>query len=80
MECQDDGSAKQGKGTPVGAAVGASIGGLAVAGLAGFVIFKICTKKRRERESMAASTAEKQNDFGIFKSARVSVLPLHLFV
>jgi len=72
MECQDNGSATSSKGTPVGAAVGASIGGLAVAGLVGFVIFKICTKKRRERQSMAASTAEKQNDFGIFKSARAS--------
>jgi len=75
MTCEDNGngdSTKSSHKVSVGAAVGASLGGLAVMGILGFIAFKMCAKKRRERQSMAATTAEKPNDFGIFKSARAS--------
>lgn len=56
----------------VGAIVGGLFGGLAAAGLIGFVVYTRCIKKKKARMSMAASAAEKENDFGMLKSARAS--------
>lgn len=53
-----------------GAVIGASIGGLVVAMILGFVVYRFCCSRRNGRRSMA-SAAEKENDFGMLKSARV---------
>jgi hypothetical protein len=60
----------------VGAIVGGLFGGLAAAGLIGFVVYTRCIKKKKARMSMAASAAEKENDFGMLKSARVHITKL----
>jgi hypothetical protein len=53
-----------------GAIAGACLGGLVGATIFSFVVWKLCGKKRK-RSSLGASAAEKENDFGMLKSARV---------
>ncbi|KAF8244460.1 hypothetical protein K440DRAFT_11855 [Wilcoxina mikolae CBS 423.85] len=55
-----------------GAIAGACVGGLLGAGILAFVVHKLCATKRSDRASMVASGAEKENDFGMLKSARAS--------
>lgn len=62
----------------IGAIVGGLFGGLAVAGIIGFVVYTHCIKKKKARMSMAANAAEKENDFGMLKSARVNMANLTL--
>lgn len=57
----------------IGAIVGGLFGGLAVAGMIGFMVYTRCIKKKKARMSMAVSAAEKENDFGMLKSARVNM-------
>ncbi|KAI5812356.1 hypothetical protein BZA77DRAFT_145600 [Pyronema omphalodes] len=54
-----------------GAIAGACLGGLVGATVFSFVVWKLCGKKRK-RSSFGASAAEKENDFGMLKSARAS--------
>jgi hypothetical protein len=54
-----------------GAIAGACVGGLLGAGILAFVVHKLCATKRMDKTSMVASAAEKENDFGMLKSARV---------
>lgn len=57
----------------VGPIVGGVFGGLAAAGIIGFLLYRTFVKKKKqERISMAATAAEKENDFGMLKSARAS--------
>lgn len=56
---------------PAGAIAGASLGGLLVASVLAFFVWRSCVRKRSQRLSMAATAAEKENDFGMLKSARV---------
>ncbi|KAG0130403.1 hypothetical protein HOY82DRAFT_648810 [Tuber indicum] len=57
----------------VGPIVGGVFGGLAAAGIIGFLLYRtFIKKKKQERISMAATAAEKENDFGMLKSARAS--------
>ncbi|CUS08220.1 unnamed protein product [Tuber aestivum] len=57
----------------VGPIVGGVFGGLAAAGIIGFLLYRtFIRKKKQERVSMAATAAEKENDFGMLKSARAS--------
>lgn len=57
----------------IGAIVGGLFGGLAVAGMIGFMVYTRCIKKKKARMSLAVSAAEKENDFGMLKSARVNM-------
>lgn len=53
--------------------MGGVLGGVAAAGIIGFLLYRTFVKKKKqERISMAATAAEKENDFGMLKSARVS--------
>ena len=58
-----------------GALAGACVGGLIAAGILGFVVYRFFLAKRAVRTSMAATAAEKENDFGMLKSARVRLSP-----
>lgn len=60
----------------IGAIAGGLLGGLAVTGMIGFVVYTHCIKKKKARMSMAANAAEKENDFGMLKSARVNMANL----
>lgn len=60
----------------IGAIAGGLFGGLAVAGIIGTIVYIRCIKKKKARMSMAVSAAEKENDFGMLKSARVNVANL----
>lgn len=58
-------------GPSTGAIVGATIGTLAAVGLFVFVVWHVYGKKRRSRASLVGSAGEKENDFGMLRSARV---------
>lgn len=55
-----------------GAAAGAALGGLAGLLLIFFLLFRIWAKRQRTRSSLAGTAAEKENDFGMLRSARAS--------
>ncbi|KAL7274447.1 hypothetical protein RUND412_002660 [Rhizina undulata] len=57
---------------PIGAIVGGTLGGVFVACLIAYFLYRKYGKKNQARMSMAASAAEKENDFGMLKSARAS--------
>jgi hypothetical protein len=63
--------AKSKSGVSGGAIAGACVGGLVVVGILGFFVWRSRAKKQIYRRSMAATAAEKENDFGMLKSARV---------
>lgn len=60
----------------IGAIVGGLFGGLAMTGMIGFMVYTRCIKKKKARMSMA-NAAEKENDFGMLKSARVHMTNLN---
>lgn len=61
-----------GSGISGGAIAGACIGGLLALAILGFFVWRSRAKKNMRRMSMAATAAEKENDFGMLKSARAS--------
>lgn len=75
MKCVDKPkSTKKAASASVGAIVGGLFGGLAMAGIIGFLVYTRWIKKKKARMSMAVShAAEKDNDFGMLKSARVDI-------
>ena len=61
--------------------MGGLFGGLAAAGMIGFLVYRMFIKKKRqERISMAATAAEKESDFGMLKSARVKPCSLRIWL
>lgn len=59
------------EGPSTGAVVGACVGGLAGAALIGFLVYRFCVRGGNRGRLSMATAAEKENDFGMLKSARV---------
>ncbi|TGZ76563.1 hypothetical protein EX30DRAFT_244219 [Ascodesmis nigricans] len=71
IKCYPRSAPKEDDGPSTGAIVGATLGALAAVVLVAFFVWRYCYKKRR-RTPIIVSAAEKENDFGMLRSARAS--------